>query len=470
MSDSTSPRQRWAHFRFSVVGELLAAPPAPGELKDALARLSGKPWRHPITGKPTYFARSTIERWYYAAREAGDPVRALVRRARSDLGRARAMPAAIAELIVQQYRDHPSWSYQLHYDNLAAQIREQPELGVLPSYSTLRRYMVAHGWPKQRREKSSGSARRAREKRSFEAEYVNGLWHLDFHHGSRKVLSKDGAWETPILLAILDDHSRLVCHLQWYLQETAECLIHGLVQAFIKRGLPRSLLSDNGSAMIADETREGLVRLSIIQRTTLPNSPHQNGKQEVFFASVEARLLAMLEGHADLDLGLLNRATLAWVEMEYHRKVHRETQQTPLRRFLESPSVARKCPDLDPLRLAFTASAKRTQRKGDGTISFAGTRYEIPSRFAHLTRLSVRYQSWDKSSIYLVDELADVVLERLYPADLAKNASGQRRPIAPQLKAETNPETPGIAPLLKQHMADYAATGLPPAYLEKETL
>jgi hypothetical protein len=81
----------------------------------------------------------------------------------------------------------------------------------------------------------------------------------------------------------------------------------------------------------------------------------------------------------------------------------------------------------------------------------------------------VRNQSRDNSSIYHVDDLADIVLERLYPVDLPNNATGQRRPIPPQLKAETNPETPGIAPLLKQHMADYAATGLPPAYLEKET-
>jgi hypothetical protein len=131
--------------------------------------------------------------------------------------------------------------------------------------------------------------------------------------------------------------------------------------------------------------------------------------------------------------------------------------------------VARECPDLDPLRLAFTASAKRNQRKGDGTISFAGTRYEIPSRFAHLTRLSVRYQSWDKSSLFLVDEVTDVVLERLYPVDKAKNASGRRRPITPLQKADAGLEASGIAPLLKRHMADYAATGLPPAYLEKET-
>jgi hypothetical protein len=46
------------------------------------------------------------------------------------------------------------------------------------------------------------------------------------------------------LLGVLDDHSRLCCHLQWYLAEGARELCHGLCQAFQKRDLPRSLLYD----------------------------------------------------------------------------------------------------------------------------------------------------------------------------------------------------------------------------------
>jgi len=80
--------------------------------------------------------------------------------------------------------------------------------------------------------------------RSYEAEHVHALWHLDFHHGSRPVLTRAGAWATPLMLAVIDDHSRLICHLQWYLDETAETLVHGLTQAFQKRGLPRALMSD----------------------------------------------------------------------------------------------------------------------------------------------------------------------------------------------------------------------------------
>ena len=77
------------------------------------------------------------------------------------------------------------------------------------------------------------------------------------HHGKRRVLTAAGQWRTPILLGFLDDHSRLGCHFQWYLAETAEVFVHGLCQAFMKRGLPRALMTDNGAAMTAGEVEEG---------------------------------------------------------------------------------------------------------------------------------------------------------------------------------------------------------------------
>ena len=82
----------------------------------------------------------------------------------------------------------------------------------------------------------------------------------------------------------------LACHLQWYLAETAEIIAHGLSQAFQKRGLPRSALSDNGAAMTAAEITQGLTRLGILHQTTLPHSPYQNAKQEAFWGPVEEDL------------------------------------------------------------------------------------------------------------------------------------------------------------------------------------
>ena len=45
----------------------------------------------------------------------------------------------------------------------------------------------------------------------------------------------------------------------------------------------------------------------------------------------------------------------AWVELEYNRKVHSETGETPLQRYLSGKSVGRPCPSSETLRLAFCA-------------------------------------------------------------------------------------------------------------------
>lgn len=483
MSDDEKAQthQRWAHLRFSIVGPLLACPPERGELEAELEKLAGKQWLHPVTKQPAQFSVSTIQRWYYAARaEKQDPVGVLRRKIRLDAGIQRSMKAELARLLEAQYKAHKRWSYQLHVDNLRAAVKTDPQYGALPSYSTVVRYMKGHGWiraPRLRGKMTSGRERaqvrlESREVRSYEVTHVNALWHLDFHHGSHKILTPEGEWVSPLLLGILDDHSRLICHAQWYWSETAQDLVHGLGQAFLKRGLPRSLLTDNGSAMTAAETTQGLGRLGIIHDTTLPYSPYQNGKQESFWGQVEGRLLAMLENCSDLTLAFLNEATQAWVEMEYHRQIHSETGQKPLARFLESPSVHRECPPSEDLRLAFGQEASRTQRRSDGTISLEGTRLEIPSRFRHLSRIHIRYASWDLTSVHLIDPRTSAVLARLYPLDRARNADGLRRGLQPVSAASTasaaaaNPEKQEpVAPLLRQLLEEYSATGLPPAYL-----
>jgi transposase InsO family protein len=477
MAEATeSVQDRWARLRFALVGPLLSAPPAAGELARELTRLAEKVWCHPVSGTPVRFARSTIERWYYAARaEPKNPVAVLRRRVRKDAGRARGVSAELAQAIRTQYHEHPSWSYQLHVDNLSVLVGQQPELGALPSYTTLRRWMKAHGLFKQRRPprplvpgEARAELRRSRlETRSYEAEYVGALWHLDFHTGRRHVLTQRGSWWTPHLLGVLDDRSRLACHLQWYLSESAETLVHGLGQAIMKRGRPRALLTDNGSAMLAAETTEGLFRLSIQHETTLPYSPQQNGKQEVLWAQIEGRLVAMLESVEDLTLDLLNEATQAWAELEYNRGLHSELGCSPLERFLNERSVALPSPTPEELRRAFRIQLVRRQRRSDGTVSLCGRRFEVPARLRHLERLHLRCARWDLSAVDVVDARSGAVLAPLWPLDKTKNADGRRRLLDPDALADAAPAAPagGIAPLLKDLLARYAATGLPPAYL-----
>ena len=285
-------RDRWARLRFAIIGPLMAAPPAPRSLYTALQALAAKTWRHPDSGLDVCFAASSLERWYYAARRAGDPVAALRDRLRANEGRFPSLsPVAVAALTAQ-YREHPGWTAQLHLDNLRVAClpsQADPANGGsqaqgVASYSTVRRFLLAQGMHRQARPRhvdgrATEGAVAARDRlerlevRSFEVEHVGALWHLDFHHGSRRVLSRAGEWIKPMLLGVIDDRSRLVCHLQRYLDETAQSLVHGLSQAFMKRGLPRALMTDNGAAMLAQEVVTGLANLGVVHQTTLPYSP-----------------------------------------------------------------------------------------------------------------------------------------------------------------------------------------------------
>ena len=399
----------WARFRFSVVGALLSAPRARGDLVETLQALAAKTWTHPITGREVRFAFATVERWYYRARrERDDPVKVLRRTPRKDRGRV-SLPPAMAARLAEQYVTHPHWSYQLHYDNLAAQARTDSSLGTLRPYCTVRRYMQAHGLVRKRRERpkaTSGERRAAqrreqREIRSYEAEYAGPLWHLGFHHGSLQVLTPSGQWRRPIVLGILDDYSRLCCHLQWYLSETAE----------------------------------------------------------------------MLSGHPNLTLDFLNEATQAWVEVAYHKTVHRETGKTPVERFAQSNDVLRASPTSHELRAAFRLEVKRRQRQSDGTISLAGVRFEVPARFRHFRDLWVRYARWDLGQVDLVDPQTGIVLAAIYPLDRTANADGRRASIDPDAGnpavAKEPPRSYELPPLLKQILAEFSATGRPPAYLPK---
>jgi len=476
MSKQTKKRQKLAEFRLSIVGPLLSMPPDKGELQSALKSIASHLYFHPTKKVWKKFDVSTIERWYYRVKDTDDPIDALSRKIRSDIGVDYAMSSSQLEALKNQYHQFPQWSYKLHSDNLSALVADK-KLGVAPSYATVLRRMKDRGWYKRSKSRTQGQQRAAhrleqREVRSFESQYVHALWHLDFHHGSMRIVDEKGEYHKPIVLAILDDRSRLCCHIQWYMDETAGALFHGLSQAFIKRGLPRALMMDNGAAMTAHETENGLARLGINDDKTLPYSPYQNGKQESFWGQLEGRLIAMLSSVKPLTLKFLNDATQAWVEQEYNRTIHSEIHCAPIERVLNEREVSRPASDYDALRYAFTKEESRTQRRSDGTVSINGVRFEVPSRFRHFPKFHVRYQSWDQSLTWLVDDHTGKALARIYPLDKIKNGNRGRRVLAnftPTTDPDQDPREQ-LPPLLQKYISEYAVTGLPPAYLPKEEI
>ena len=472
---------RWAELRFSVVGGLLSSPPEPGKLQEALRALTQKEWIHPRTGEPVRFGFSTIEAWYYQAKKSDNPIEALRTPERRDAGEGRALGPELTAALKRQYALHPGWSYDLHHENLEVIAKSDLEkYGDASSYSTVRRRMRALGLTKKKRPRHPKPGQilaverlEKREVRSFEMTHVGALSHLDFHNGSLKVVDAAGGWHEPECFATLDDCSRLCLHCQWYLEEESETLVHGFEQALMKRGLPRALMSDRGKAMMSNAFQNGLADLSIQHAPTLPYSPYQNAKQEHFWTSIEGKLCAMLENALDLTLEQLNVYTQAWVEQGYNHHFHEEIRCTPFERFRDGPRVLRPSPDVETLRLAFSDQVTRKQRKSDGTISLDGIRFELPNRLRTLETVTLRYRGWSLTSASVIDPRTQNELALIYPIDKHRNASGFRRmfdDIGLASYPEKIEDSERVAPLLKKMLADYAATGLPPAYIPKDEI
>jgi hypothetical protein len=188
----------------------------------------------------------------------------------------------------------------------------------------------------------------------------------------------------------------------------------------------------------------------------------------VLWATIEGRLMAMLEGVKELTLERLNEFTQAWVELDYHQSTHSEIGTTPLRRHLDAKDVGRVCPDSAILRQAFRCTINRRQRRSDGTVSLAGVRFEIPGRYRHLEQPTLRYARWDLRCVDLIDPRTLKILCPLYPLDKSANASGARRALHPENREDfTVPQRDELPPLLHKYLEEYAATGRPPAYLPK---
>src|SRR5260370_41675773 len=207
--DSTPARVRWARLRLSIIAPLLAAPAQPGELGVRRREVAQTTYRHPTTEAPLRFSVSTLERRYSNCRDEADPVAALARRVPRDAGTHPAISTGLARAIATLYQQHPSWSAQLHYDNLITLALEDSTIGPMPSYPTVRRYMKHQGLNRQRRrprpaETSIAAAPRIpREVRSYEMTHVHALWHLDFHMTSRNALCPSGDGNPPTLLGAL---------------------------------------------------------------------------------------------------------------------------------------------------------------------------------------------------------------------------------------------------------------------------
>ncbi len=181
------------------------------------------------------------------------------------------------------------------------------------------------------------------------------------------------------LFCFIDDHSRLLVGYRWAAREDVLNASRALRAGIAARGVPRAVYVDNGSPFVSGQLLRSCAVLGIRLIHSRPGRPEGRGKIERVFRTVHEQLLVELEDRPPASLEDLGQVFQAWVEQVYHGRVHTETGQTPLERFLAAGAVS--VPSEQALREAFRWSERRTASK-TGTVGMHGNTYEVDPELA----------------------------------------------------------------------------------------
>jgi putative transposase len=320
----------------------------------------------PFGGQHSY-SRDTLDRWIRRYRAGGFD--ALAPSTRQPGAR---IDTPVLELAVALKREN--------LDRTAAQVVRilKASAGWSPSESTLLRLFHRHDLI--RPPAQGGTAVFGR----FEAAVPNERWVGDALHGPRV-----GSRKT-YLFAFLDDHSRLAVGYRFGFAEDTVRLAAALQPALAARGIPGSVYVDNGSVFVDAWLLRACGKLGIRLVHSTPHRPQGRGKIERWFRGVRDQFLVEVSDSTAGELaerGLtqagalleLNALFTAWVESQYHHRVHSETGQTPLARWDDGWQTAGHGPVMaspDALTAAFQWCEQRTVTK-TATVSLHGNTYEV---------------------------------------------------------------------------------------------
>lgn len=387
MSDEPVRNEQLGYFRYAVIAPLLADEPAQ-TLKERIEQQAARLWVSP-DGRIRSIGFGTIEKWLYDYRRRG--LEALHVRQRCDAGSFRGIDVALAERLDQILREHPKLRTHAVIDHLASR-------GLLgnppPSHSTLYRYIKV-------RRIAASAPEPSVERRCFEAPYAGYLWQADIMYGPHlpaKLPNGRIRKQQTYLIAILDDHSRLLCHGEFFFRQDLAAWLCCLETAVRRRGIPRKLYCDNGQVFTSEQVKRIAASLGIELLHTRVRDAAAKGKIERLFQTVRHSFLEpALELSPPGSIEQLNEAFATWMENGYNHREHSAFGATPIRRFMESSSHLRLLPE-DSRRL-FHVCCRRAVKK-DGTFSLNGTRFETAPGLAGC-KVTVSYDLREPERVFV---------------------------------------------------------------------
>lgn len=314
----------WAEvsFRYSILAPLVDPALSRAERRAYRKSIIERAHEHPTRGLIRVSARS-LRRWVHEWKQRR--LTGLRPKQRTDQG-PRILSGQMLDSAAELLRENPRRNSSFLIDELELQY---PAFKGKIKTSTLNRHLRRLGV--NRLVTDDGSSGRGPYKR-FEAAEANALWHSDVHHGPSAVFDGNRILPTRII-AWIDDFSRLCCHCEAYADECMPSLEDCWKKAIRKCGIPLRVYADNGAIYSGLQFNLICADLQIIRIPSPSYAPWMHGKIERWWGVSEDQFWSEMHLLDALPIAKLNQLLRAWVETEYHRRVHSQTQETPLARW-----------------------------------------------------------------------------------------------------------------------------------------
>jgi transposase InsO family protein len=352
-----------------------------------------------------YFKPATMKGWLYRYRQHGFP--GLVPRERSDVGKFRKIAPDKGAALIALRKDHLDLSVVKFHERA----KNKALLGDPPICpATLARFLKSENL-------FQGKAPKPRKR--FEMSRFGELWTGDFMHGPH-VLERTGSKRVrkAILLAIIDDHSRLIVGARFGFQETNLPIERIFQDAILQYGIPDRLYVDNGPSFSSTYLSQVCAHLGIGLVHSKPYDSPSRGKIERFFRTVRESFLVDIASDASVTLQSLNELFSLWLRDGYHHRHHAGIDSRPLDRYqLSVTQFPRKRAAEERLAEFFMNRIER-KVKNDATISVNGIIYEVPASFIGST-VEIRHSHESPHELYLYEKEERV--QRVLPVDSRAN-------------------------------------------------
>lgn len=255
-------KKQIAVFRFGVIADFVTgATLSRGEKERLLKDKCARKWNIPYSNR-TSIGRSTIRDWIANYQDGGNRLEALYPNDRTDRGKSRSIDEQTSDNLICLRGQMPKATIGALIETMTQRKLICP--GTRLNTSNVWRFL--HHRNLMPEPQAVGTDRR-----KFEAEMPNDIWQSDVMHGP--FVFVNSRRRKAYLIAFIDDHSRLVPYGGFYLSENLAAFLDAFEKALLKRGLPRKLYVDNGSAFRSKQLEHICASLGIALIHSKPYQP-----------------------------------------------------------------------------------------------------------------------------------------------------------------------------------------------------